>query len=329
MAQLKGIAEVAHAIEVYTERHYKRLGRLQQSTFVLDFLLNSMQVYEALDGDQQQQQQLPQAPRALPSESSVSMASAAPSKPGAVTYSLGIAPLHAIAKGPAKRPLLPTATASQDPPHAQRAAELDAPGASPSMQQALQRPDALRVPGGTGGAAGAGSTADAADAVHTPDALAGWGAGFDSISPSASDGDDDASARQPASQLHRESNDSRALLSSGDESDGGLQHGAAGVGVLAPKGHHSASAAPAAVSVPGAGSSGNGKKKCRHRKQRDNGDIPHVAGLENGHRLHSKHMKTKHKHKHKRAHRGSEGDVDGTAHNHKPHKKRKRHSAPA
>ena len=47
LAALPSMQDMSQALSLYTERHYKRMGRLMQSTFVLDFLLRGMQVYDA------------------------------------------------------------------------------------------------------------------------------------------------------------------------------------------------------------------------------------------------------------------------------------------
>lgn len=47
LAALTGMRDMSQALAMYTERHYKRMGRLLQSTFVLDFLLQGMHVYAA------------------------------------------------------------------------------------------------------------------------------------------------------------------------------------------------------------------------------------------------------------------------------------------
>ena len=47
LATLPGVHDVNQALALYTERHFKRMNRLLQSTFVLDYMLQGMQVYAA------------------------------------------------------------------------------------------------------------------------------------------------------------------------------------------------------------------------------------------------------------------------------------------
>jgi Utp13 specific WD40 associated domain len=50
LSALPNMQDVTQALSLYTERHYKRMGRLLQSTFLLDFLLQGLQVYAAEPG---------------------------------------------------------------------------------------------------------------------------------------------------------------------------------------------------------------------------------------------------------------------------------------
>jgi Utp13 specific WD40 associated domain len=47
LSSLARMQDMSQALALYTERHYRRLDRLLQSTFVLDFLLQGLQVYAA------------------------------------------------------------------------------------------------------------------------------------------------------------------------------------------------------------------------------------------------------------------------------------------
>ena len=46
---MAGAQDTSLALMLYTERHFKRMDRLLQSTFVLDYLLQGMHVYDAVD----------------------------------------------------------------------------------------------------------------------------------------------------------------------------------------------------------------------------------------------------------------------------------------
>lgn len=49
LADISGVQDTSLALMLYTERHFKRMDRLLQSTFVLDYLLQGMHVYDAVD----------------------------------------------------------------------------------------------------------------------------------------------------------------------------------------------------------------------------------------------------------------------------------------
>ena len=326
LAQLRNITDLARALEVYTERHYKRLGRLQQSTFVLDFLLNDLQVYEELSGVPPTAQGVADGTELADPRDGPAGHVAADDRLAALTYSHGIAPLvHSgagaavQAKGAAQQSANGFAAVSAN-------AQISAPIAAPTR--------AAELPSASQAQSVGSSSADTADALaeETGGDLAGWGAGFASASLAESVDDQPASGsgRKGAEHLQPYAPAVDAAAASDEETDEdgteAQRNGALGVGVLAP--HKLAKRASAALD----GKAANGKRKdtkCKHRAQQQDAQVAQAAEAAVSRKAvdGKQHQPS---HKRKKARRGSDGDAGGGASvaQQQPHKKRKRHSAP-